>query len=166
VSSYDEAERAREEAEAAREAREDRRRIAEGGPDQHVPGNVALYGRVEAEADRQRSARVMYQRVAVLIALPLALVALIPSVVGLVLLGREIEHRCGDAAVNRVAIRASVIDSLHSLGYQYTDDGEIVAAGRPLDYYVTHPEERAEALAQTKAALERFPPIKCKIDIP
>jgi hypothetical protein len=171
--SYDEAEHAREEAEVgregaevAREQREDRRRIAEGGDDQHVSGNVQMYGRVEAEHDRRRSARVMYQRVAVLIALPLALVALIPSLIGLLLLHREVDRRCTDAAINRAAIRSSVTDSLRTLGYVYTADGRIVEHGKPLDYYLTHPEERQQQLASTKAALDRFPAIDCKLKVP
>lgn len=164
---FRDAERSREEAEAAREEREDRRRIAEGGPDQHVAGNVQMYGRVEAEEERKRNARVVYQRVSLLIALPLALVALVPSLLGLYLLHREVNHRCTDASINRAAIRSSVLDSLTTLGYRYTADGLIVSVDetgkplKPLDYYVTHPEERARALAQIKVTLDRFPPIDC-----
>ena len=159
--SYHEAERGREEAEVAREEHERKRQVAEGGNDQQV------YGRVEAEHDRQRNARLMYQRVAVLIALPLALVALVPSLLGLFLLHREVEHRCTDAAINRTAIRQSVIDNLHTLGYEYTEDGKVVPSSTPpLDYYRSHPDERASALVQVKATLDRFPPVDCKIKVP
>lgn len=153
------AEEARVEAEVEREQHEVRRRIAEGGPDQHVPGNVET-GRVEAEEKRQQNARKLYGRVAALIALPLAFVSLIPSVVGLVLLKREVDNRCRDSAVNRTAIRGSVVDSLSALGYIYKD-GKVVPHGKPLAYYLEYPDERAQVLQNTRATLDRFPPISC-----
>jgi hypothetical protein len=119
------------------------------------------------ETIHKRNARLMYQRIAVLIALPIAFVALIPSLLGLLLLHREVERRCTDAAINRAAIRASVIDNLRTLGYEYTEDGEVVPSRTPpLAYYRSHPAERAAALAQTKVTLDRFPKINCKIKAP
>lgn len=101
-----EAERARQEAEVLREEHEIRRRIGEGGPDQHVPGNV-MPGRVEAEAERaaaearRRSMRRFYLKIATAVALPLAFVALIPALIGIYLVDKEAEER---TAENRTLI--------------------------------------------------------------
>lgn len=154
------AEEGRVEAEAEREEQENRRRIAEGGPDQHVPGNTMLHGRVEAEAVREANLRKWLKRYATIIALTVALIALIPSAVGLVLLKREVNHRCTDAALNRTAVRVTILDGLASLGYIY-HDGQIVTEGNPIAYYVEHPDERERALQRTKKALDRFKPIEC-----
>lgn len=157
------AEEARVVAEDEREEHEVRRRIAEGGPDQHVPGNTET-GRVEAEQKREESLLKWLRRWAVLIALTVAFVSLIPSAVGLVLLKREIDHRCDDSSVNRNAIRESAIDSLTTIGYRYDKStNTIVRAGRPtVSYYVTHEEERNQALARSRRLLDRFPIIDCR----
>ena len=86
------AELARQDAEAERNRREELRRIGEGGPEQHIPGNV-LPGRVEAEAERvaaeerRSSVRRFYLKLAATLALPLAFIALVPAIVGLVYVG-------------------------------------------------------------------------------
>lgn len=104
----------------------------------------------------------MYTRVATLIALPLALVALIPSLVGIALLQGEIDARCEEGRVNRAAIRSTITDGLPALGYRYDpESASIIRAGRPIDYYLTHPTERELALARAVAALERFPEVDC-----
>jgi hypothetical protein len=144
-------------AEAGREERENRRRIAEGGPDNHLSDAT---GRVEAEEEREENLRKWLGRYATIIALAVAFVALIPSMVGLLLLHREINSRCEDAATNRVAIRQTIIDGLKSLGYQYVN-GKIVEDGPPLDYYVLHPDERASQLVKTEATLRRFKEVHC-----
>lgn len=161
------AEEARVAAELEREERENRRRIAEGGPDQHVEGNEMLFGRVEAEEKREANLRKWLGRYATLIALAVAFIALIPSLVGGIFLyhtvqklDREIEVRCGDGETNRAAIRQSIIDGLSTLGYAY-EGGQIVPDGPPLDYYATHPDERAAQLEKTKASLDRFPEVHC-----
>lgn len=163
------AERGRVEAEDEREAHEVRRRISEGGADQHVPGNEET-GRVEAEEARGKAehrravlARTSYLRIATLVALPVALIALIPSVGGVVWLKRDVDRRCVDSAVNRDAIRLTVLDGLPTLGYRYdADTNKIVLSGKPpIDYYVTHEQERDDAVARARVQLDRFPPIDC-----
>lgn len=114
--------------------------------------------------------RLSYARVATLIALPLALISLIPSMVGLITLRHhatelelEVQARCEDSRVNRDAIRSTITDGLPTLGYRYEEEaGDIVPHGPPIDYYRTHPEEREQALARSRAALDRFPPIHCE----
>lgn len=89
------AERLRQEHEAERERRELLRRIGEGGPEQHVPGNV-LPGRVEAEEERvaaeeqRKSWRKFYVRLASMVALPIAFIALIPSAISFYLVEQKI----------------------------------------------------------------------------
>ena len=157
------AEEARVEAERLREERENRRRIAEGGPDQHVPGNTMLHGRVEAEKEREATLRQWMIKYAMVIAMVVALVSLIPSLFGITLLYREIDQRCVDSKVNRDAIRESIIEGLPTLGYRYVPETDrIVKGGKPLDYYATHPEERNDALERSKRQLARFPTIKCE----
>ncbi len=96
-------------AEIERERREELRRISEGGPEQHVPGNVQT-GRVEAEAQRVVSeqgrigVRGFYLRLAGLVALPLAFVALLPAIVGLILLNNQAEQTRTIARENRRTI--------------------------------------------------------------
>lgn len=117
----------------------------------------------------QRSMRRVYARVATLIALPLALIALIPSMVGLVAqqhhtarLEQEVRDRCEEGRVNRNAIRSTITDGLPALGYRHDPEtGRVVRTGRPIDYYATHPAERQAALARAVAALQRFPAIDC-----
>lgn len=95
------AEEARQAAEVERERREELRRIGEGGPEQHVPGNVQT-GRVEAEAQRvvaeqdRVGMRAFYLRVTGLLALPVAFIALIPALVGVWLLDRETDARISE----------------------------------------------------------------------
>lgn len=104
--SRQEAEKHREEAEALREEHEIRRRIGEGGPDQHVPGNTEG-GRIEAEAKRETAEalrsniRKFYLKLAGIIALPLAFIAIIPALIGLYLVDREIDDR---TTANRILI--------------------------------------------------------------
>lgn len=104
--------------------------------------------------------RTLYGRVATLIALPLALVALLPSVIFGIYLQRQNHERCIDAALNREAIRSTVIDGLKPLGYAYAD-GAIVEKGKPIDYYRTHEAERQQALERTRLVLRRFPSVTC-----
>lgn len=159
------AEEKREEAERLREEHEVKRRIAEGGPDQHVPGNTKP-GRVEAEQTRQAERRRMYRRVAALIALPIALISLLPSTVGLVLLKREVDHRCRDGQVNRQAIRDTLLRSFDALGYAYNEKtGQVTPNGRAIQYYLDHPEDRERQKQSAIATIERFPPITCNDSI-
>lgn len=165
------AEEQRVAAEAVREEQENRRRINEGGPDNNVEGEPpGTTGRVEAEEKRESAARLAYLRMATLVAIPVVLVSMIPWGVAYVLLdradqrlSREILKRCEDSAVNRNAIRLTVIEGLPTLGYRYDPDtGKIVPAGEPtVSYYATHERERAEALARSESALQRFPAIDC-----
>lgn len=59
----------------------------------------------------------------------------------------EIRTRCMNEALNRAAIRTSLLISRGRI--------EHVA------YYKTHPAEKRQALADTNAALARFPAIHC-----
>lgn len=94
----EQAEAARQAAEVERERREDLRRIGEGGPEQHVPGNVQT-GRVEAEAQRVMAEQervgmsALFIRLTGIFALPIAFIALIPSLVGIWLLDNETDER-------------------------------------------------------------------------
>ena len=94
----EEAEQLRAEAEGERQRREELRRIGEGGPEQHIPGNI-LPGRVEAEeqrvaAEQHRSdLRYFYSKLAASIALPLAFIALIPALIGIWMLDNETDAR-------------------------------------------------------------------------
>lgn len=126
--------------------------------DEHREANGFL-----VEENQVMLAKRTYAKVAALIALPVALVALIPSLVGIELLRREVQHRCMDAAVNREAIRATVIDGLPTLGYRYDPETQLIfTAGKPtVEYYATHPAERQDALERTKTVLARFPTIAC-----
>jgi len=92
-----EAETTRVASEAKRQTQEKDRRIAEGGP--QAPGDDET-GRVEAETGRQEAEtrRVLRDqrllpRISLLVALPFALVAVVPVVVGLVLIQREAANR-------------------------------------------------------------------------
>lgn len=119
-------------------------------------------GRVEAEEKRHEAFQTVYRRVALLIALPIALVALIPSMIGLVWLSHEIDNRCVDTQVNRALIRETVLSSFEPLGYTYDEKtGEAVETGQPIDYYVDHPKERAKQLEASLNTIERFPAIHC-----
>lgn len=158
------AERDRVQAEEERQATELRRRIAEGGPDNNVPGEPpGTIGRVEAEEHRVAAARKIYVRVAALIALPLAVIALVPSLVGMAWLHREIDRRCEDAAENRASIRQTTIDGLPTIGFRYSPDTDsIVPNGAPtIEYYRAHDAERLDALERAQATLDRFPVIRC-----
>lgn len=125
--------------------------------------------RVVAEEHRANSRVVAYRRIAVLIALPLALVAMIPGLVGYIGVKRqadnlasEVHNRCHDAAVNRSAIRATLINSFKNLGYTYDEEtGHAVVTGPPLDYYLAHPEEREAQLQAALNTIRLFPPINC-----
>lgn len=97
-----EAEALREAAELERERREELRRIGEGGPEQHVPGSVQT-GRVEAE-ERRTSVRGFYLRLATSVALPLAFLALLPSLVGIYLLNDQAAENRARIAENRAAL--------------------------------------------------------------
>jgi hypothetical protein len=176
---------ARKAAEREREAHEISRRIAEGGPDQHVPGNVEE-GRVEAEAGRvkaeearvvaataaavavRRDRGVFLKRWGILVALAIAFVSLIPSLVGLFLIDREIQHRCSEAQLNREGLRVSVLDGLGTLGLRYVAGADTVVkvdeTGKPLTpiaYYQAHPAELADAQERATLQLRRFAPISC-----
>lgn len=162
-----EAEASRVRAEIEREERENRRRIAEGGPDNHfTPGTP---GRIEAEAKREQNLRKWLARYATLIALGVALIALIPTAVFGVFLYRtvekldnEIASRCEDAAVNRDAIRQTLLRSFANLGYMYDEKtGSAVLFNKPLAYYLTHPDERQEQLDALLASVKRFPSVDC-----
>lgn len=142
-------EQSRVEAETGRVDTEDGRVTAEGG-------------RVNAEAIRKENARNVYRRVMTLFALPVALVAILPTVIFGISLHREITTRCDDAAINRTAIRGSIINGLGSLGYRYDDEtGTAIEDGKPLDYYTTHEAERKQALNNALITLRSFPLIKC-----
>lgn len=144
--------------------------------DPEVRRDEAEQKREQAELRRQQAMDGMYAKFATLVALPLAFVALIPSLIGVVVvdrqndklravisrLDREVASRCEDGRVNRDAIRQSVFEGLLTLGYRYnaaTD--KIEPFGQPLDYYAAHPEERQAALDRTIASLNRFPAINC-----
>lgn len=163
MSEIDRQEAERQEAETEREQHELRRRIAEGGPDNHVPGQSSdVSGRQEAELVREERLRKIYPRIAVLVALPIALISLIPSMVGIYLVDRETDARCIDSQINREAIRVTIARNISTLGYAYNEDsGELVRVGKPIDYYATHPEELADALNNAIKALELFPTISC-----
>lgn len=81
-------ERIREEHEAERMRREDLRRIGEGGPEQHVLGNIKP-GRVEAEIGRQKAETTRSRNRGI----TLAFIMLLPALVGLYLVDRESEIR-------------------------------------------------------------------------
>jgi len=162
-----EAEAVRVVAEEERQTHEVDRRVAEGGQDQHVPGNEET-GRVEAETGRQeaetrrvqRDAKLL-PRISLLVALPLVLVALAPSVLGLVLIQQEIDDRCADGELNRTAIRDTVLGYLPGLGATIKD-GRVVKAGVPTTaYWRTHPDERDVAIVDAQTTLDRFPNIDC-----
>lgn len=180
------AERARQDAEelriGAEREREDheiRRRVAEGGPDQHVPreiGEVSPPGRWErdiergvADEEREQAVSTVYSRVTKLYALRVTAIMFIPLLIICWLLWRndqrlddEVHNRCVDGMVNRNAIRDSLLDGLASLGYGYQrETNTIIKTGSPIDYYQTHPQELQQALARAQAALKRFPPIEC-----
>lgn len=165
------AEEAREAAETERQDHELRRRSAEGGPDNHVEGEPpGTTGRVEAEEERQHAYRSLYRRVAVLVALPIALAVAVPAIGAFIAQGRTIDRldreialRCTDTSLNRGAIRQTVIDSLPTLGYRYNPDTGGVTPSKepPIAYYRTHEDERQAALDRTIRVLDRFPPIEC-----
>jgi hypothetical protein len=171
------AEALRIKAEREREDHELRRRIAEGGPDQHVPGDiVSPPGRWERDLERQKAderrgeeVKTVYDRVTKLYALRVAAIFVIPLLVIIVFLYRndsrlddEIRNRCIDGMINRDAIRASLIDGLGALGFSYNaETNRVVQTGTPIDYYRTHPDELKTALVRAQNALNRFPPISC-----
>lgn len=106
--------------------------------------------------------RQQYGRIAILIALPVAFIALIPSSVGLFLLARYADHNCTAAQANRAAIRQTLLATFVQLGYRYDEKlGKAVPDGKPLAYYVEHPGEAARALKLAVETVERFPPITC-----
>jgi len=119
MSDMQDAEQKRQDAELLREEHEVRRRIGEGGPDQHVEGNLAQ-GRVEAEAARvvaeehRRDLRKFYLKMATAIALPLAFIALIPAMVGLYLVQKEADQRVTEnrKALVYICSTTSVLDNL------------------------------------------------------
>ena len=162
------------------------RRIAEGGPDQHVLGNV-LPGRVEAEEarviaeeKREVSANQVYRRVTGLWAMRVVLICLVPFIVFGIFLYRdnqrldvtidkleaEIALRCQTAAENRGILRSLIANGLESLGYTFDTthpDQYVVNAKGPIDYYKTRPKERREALHRTLRILKTaVPPIVCE----
>lgn len=165
-----EAEGVRVDAEAVREEHEDRRRMREGGPDNNVEGEPAgTTGRVEAEAAREETLRTWLKRYATIIAMTVGFVSLIPTAIfGIFLyatvekLDGEIADRCEDSAVNRDALRVTILRSFKNLGYAYDEaTGKVVPSGTPLAYYATHPEERSDQLAGLIESVERFPAIDC-----
>lgn len=156
----------RQQAEAVRQEQEKRRQNAEGGDN---GDELQETGRVEAEGERvsAEDMRVLRDkrllpRISVLVALPLALIALTPSVIGLVLLHREVSHRCHDTALNRAAIRDTVLGGLPGIGAKATNNGGIVKAGTPtVAYWRDHPGERDKAITNARNTLGRFPGIGC-----
>lgn len=97
-----------------------------------------------------------------MIAVALALISFVPSLVLFGMLTNEVNDRCKESRTNRVAIRETFVEGLSTLGYRYdTETGVVVKAGAPLDYYLTHPEEQREALDRSLRSLERFPAIHC-----
>lgn len=110
----------------------------------------------------------IYRRFAILFALPMALIALIPSMVGLAVLDHEMLARCNDARINRDGLRSTLIDGLDSVGLRLdAETGEITDRGLdgsllvPIDYYVEHPEELDDRQAEVTVALSRFPTVDC-----
>jgi len=177
-------ERARVDAEKKRHDLELRRRIAEGGPDQHVEGNIepgryeaelervaAEEVRVGAEVDRQDAASDVYRRVTTLWAMRFALIFLIPVLVYGAFayhenqrLSDEIDARCTDTVTNRNTLRGLIASGLEPLGYTYVpQSGEVVETEKgPIDYYKTHEAERSDALVRTLAILnDQLPTIEC-----
>ncbi len=160
-----EAEFVRVASEETRQIQEKDRRIAEGGL-QNVPGEED--GRVEAESGRQEAEalrvlrdRKLLPRISLLVALPLVLVALAPSVLGLVLIQQEINDRCQDGELNRAAIRDTVLGGLPGLGATIKG-GRVVKAGVPtIEYWRSHPGERDVAIVDAQITLDRFPNIDC-----
>lgn len=123
---------------------------------------VALPPLPEEEARRGDTIRHHYRRIALLIALPVALIALIPSTAGLVILARYADHNCKVGQANRDAIRATLLGTFINLGYRFDEETNAPApAGKPLAYYAEHPGERKRALEQAVATLALFPPITC-----
>jgi len=122
------------------------------------------------EGDRHALRIEFYRRVTLLIALPLAFIALIPALTGIVLiyhqgnnLEAEVQARCLDGQVNRNAIRDTLTDNLDLTGYAYDEDTNTLVKTdkKPDPYYEQHPEQLRRAIETMQKALNRFPPITC-----
>jgi hypothetical protein len=166
----EQAERERVAAESERVEAEEERVTNEGPPEAATERSrvEAEVGRVEAEEGRVKNDRrrltpgQFYRRATLLIALPLAFIALIPSTVGVIALSHYAVRNCERAQANRDAIRRSLSTNLLVLGYRY--DGTTnrpVRAGPPIAYYASHPDELEAVLAARVAAIQDFPAISC-----
>lgn len=168
-----EAERQRAEAEEERNRREELRRIGEGGPEQHIPGNV-LPGRVEAEEERvanearRADLRRFYAKMATTVAFPLAFIALIPALVGLYLLDQEVDRRT--TANRALAVQgAEAHDALCILKSDIQDRADRTEAfvnnikkglRSPLPGITT--EELERSVAQQRETLEGLASLRCE----
>lgn len=115
---------------------------------------------VDTKAEAQYRKRVEY--IPYRVALTFYVCISIAIVTLFALQGRAIHHQCLENATNRGAIRATVIDGLPALGAAYDPKTDrVVPRGQPIDYYVSHFEERQKQLRIAIRALDRFPRIEC-----
>lgn len=100
---------------------------------------------VHDEARERKRDRQAFYRAAQLLALPVAILAALPGLLGIVLIQREVDEQCRIATENRVALRTTLKD----------------AARRSATSKQRTIEEKKDAKRFYDEALKRLPPNPC-----